>query len=70
MGISVVVNPGKDTGVYKEEIFGPIMVINTYDDIKECVAEINAGERPLALYVFSQQNEADIEYVVRNTSSG
>ncbi|KAL8284025.1 hypothetical protein RQP46_005138 [Phenoliferia psychrophenolica] len=70
MGISLVVNPGKDTGCYKEEIFGPLIVVLTYDDVPGCVAEINAGERPLALYVYSQGQEADIDYIVKNTSSG
>ena len=70
MGISLVINPGKETGCYKEEIFGPLIVVLTYDDVKDCVAEINAGERPLALYVYSKASEEDIDYVVKNTSSG
>ncbi|KAK4705070.1 hypothetical protein P7C70_g1131, partial [Phenoliferia sp. Uapishka_3] len=70
MGISLVINPGKDCAVYKEEVFGPLINVQTYDDIKSCVAEINAGERPLGLYVYSDENETDIAYVLENTTSG
>ncbi|RAP74637.1 aldehyde dehydrogenase [Paenibacillus montanisoli] len=43
--------------VMQEEIFGPILPVFTYEDPQEAIALVNARPRPLALYVFSQ-NEA------------
>jgi len=36
----------------REEIFGPILPIDTYSTEDEAIAKINARPRPLALYVF------------------
>lgn len=40
--------------VMKEEIFGPILPVVTYDEIQEAIAIVNARPKPLALYVFTQ----------------
>ncbi len=42
-----------DNVLMKEEIFGPILPILTYNHIKEAIAFINQHEKPLALYIFS-----------------
>ena len=39
----------------QEEIFGPVMVIKTYERLEECSAYINAHPRPLGLYIFSRE---------------
>ena len=36
----------------REEIFGPILPIETYSTLDEAIAKINARPRPLALYAF------------------
>lgn len=38
----------------QEEIFGPILPIFTYQNIKEVINEINDRDKPLAIYVFSE----------------
>ena len=38
----------------REEIFGPILPILTYDDIDTVIAEINARDKPLSLYIFDR----------------
>ena len=53
----------------REEIFGPILPVIPYDDLDEAIAEVNAGERPLGLYVFSKDEEV-AERVLRQTTSG
>src|SRR5258707_11219809 len=53
----------------QEEVFGPILPVIPYDDLQEALAEINAGERPLALYVYSKDTEI-AEGVLRQTTSG
>ena len=65
----LVVDPPEDVGIMREEIFGPILPVVSYDSIDQAIAQINAGERPLALYVFAQDEEL-AEKVLRETVSG
>lgn len=53
----------------QEELFGPILPVFPYDDLNEAIAYINAKEKPLALYLFSE-NAKQIETILKNTSSG
>jgi coniferyl-aldehyde dehydrogenase len=69
MPVHLVVDPGDDLGVMREEIFGPILPVVPYDSIDDAIARINAGERPLALYVYAQDSEV-AEKVLRETVSG
>lgn len=55
--------------ISQEEIFGPVLPIIEYDDISVVVDAINAGPKPLAIYVFS--NDAAVrEDIILRTSSG
>jgi coniferyl-aldehyde dehydrogenase len=65
----LVVDPPKDLRIMQEEIFGPILPVIPYDDLDEALAEVNAGERPLGLYVFSK-DAGVAEHVLRQTTSG
>jgi coniferyl-aldehyde dehydrogenase len=65
----LVIDPPKDLRIMQEEVFGPILPVIPYDDLGEALAEINAGERPLGLYVYSQDAEI-AESVLRQTTSG
>lgn len=67
--ISIVLDPPDDLALMKEEIFGPILPLVAYDEIDEAVGHVNAGERPLALYVFSKDEQL-ADDVLRRTSSG
>jgi len=58
-----------DARVMREEIFGPILPVVTYDHLDEVCAAIQRGGKPLALYVFSG-NEAFTDALLTNTSSG
>nr|KAF6305109.1 aldehyde dehydrogenase 3 family member A1 [Pipistrellus kuhlii] len=53
----------------KEEIFGPIMPIVTVRSLEEAIRFINQREKPLALYVFSN-NDKVIKKMIAETSSG
>jgi aldehyde dehydrogenase (NAD+) len=55
--------------VMESEIFGPILPVLTYDRLDEAIDQINARPKPLALYVFSEDNGIQ-ERVLRSTSSG
>jgi coniferyl-aldehyde dehydrogenase len=67
--IALVLDPPDDLGLMQEEIFGPILPIKAYDGLDEAIAHVNAGERPLALYVFAD-DESVAEDVLRRTTSG
>ena len=58
-----------DEEVMQEEIFGPVLPIVPVKDTDAAIAFVNQREKPLALYVFSNDN-ATIEKVFRQTSSG
>jgi aldehyde dehydrogenase (NAD+) len=55
--------------IMQEEIFGPILPVLDYEQIEEAIDQINAGSKPLALYLFSR-NQSLQHLVLRSTSSG
>ncbi len=66
---TVLSNVTPEHPVMKEEIFGPLLPIITYQKLPEAIDLINAGEKPLALYIFSRDKK-NIDYILNNTSSG
>jgi acyl-CoA reductase-like NAD-dependent aldehyde dehydrogenase len=58
-----------DDEVMAEEIFGPILPVIAVDDLDEAIAIINRGDKPLALYCFSEDND-ESRRVLDSTSSG
>ncbi len=69
MPISLVVDPDPDLRIMQEEIFGPILPVAPYDDLQDALDQINAGERPLGLYVFGD-DAAVTKRVLDETTSG
>jgi coniferyl-aldehyde dehydrogenase len=65
----LVIDPPEQLRIMREEVFGPILPVIPYDDLDEAVAGINAGERPLGLYVYSKDPQV-AEDVLRRTTSG
>jgi coniferyl-aldehyde dehydrogenase len=65
----LVVDPPEHLRIMQEEVFGPILPVIPYDDLGDALAGINAGERPLGLYVYSQ-DAAVAESVLQQTTSG
>ncbi len=70
MPLSLVLDPGPELGISQEEIFGPLLPVVTYDTVDEAIAFINAGERPLGLYVFGQDDAAVAQVLDATTSGG
>jgi len=68
--MSLVIDPPESLALMQEEIFGPILPVKAYDSIDEAVEYVNAGERPLALYVFSRDEELAGDVLRRTTSGG
>lgn len=57
-----------DSAVMTTEIFGPVLPMVEVESVDEAVRFINSREKPLALYVFAEEREA--QRVVELTSSG
>jgi coniferyl-aldehyde dehydrogenase len=68
--ISLVIDPPEDLGLMQEEIFGPVLPVKPYDTLDEAIAYMNAGERPLGLYVFATEEKTAQELLNRTTSGG
>ncbi len=69
MPISLVIDPASDLRIMREEIFGPILPVVPYDDVDDAIAMINAGERPLGLYVFGD-DPANTDRILGQITSG
>ena len=69
MPLRIVVNPPADSVIARHEIFGPALVLRSYRELADAVADINAGERPLALYYFGN-DAAEQAWVLDHTLSG
>ncbi len=66
---TIVVQPEHHLQVARNEIFGPVLTVFTYNDLDEAISIINDREKPLALYIFGKSSHA-IDRVIANTSSG
>ncbi|WP_445491967.1 aldehyde dehydrogenase [Niallia sp. 03133] len=53
----------------EEELFGPILPIITYTDLDDAIACVKKRPKPLALYIFTTNREAE-NHLVSNISSG
>jgi aldehyde dehydrogenase (NAD+) len=66
---TALLNVPKGASILENEIFGPIAPIIGYDDLDEAVAQIQAGSKPLALFIYSN-DDIFVDHIVENTSSG
>lgn len=66
---TICVNVDPNSALMKEEIFGPILPIIRVDNAAEAINFINAREKPLALYVFSN-DKSIVNLFEKQTSSG
>ncbi|HYK74277.1 MAG TPA: aldehyde dehydrogenase, partial [Pseudoneobacillus sp.] len=55
--------------VMEDEIFGPILPILEYDDLSSVINQINNKPKPLALYLFSENNHVQ-EKIINSISFG
>ncbi|PEJ60850.1 aldehyde dehydrogenase [Bacillus sp. AFS002410] len=58
-----------DSKIMEEEIFGPILPVLVYKNLDEVIDQINSRPKPLALYVFSE-NQHVVDTILSRTSSG
>lgn len=55
--------------ILQEEIFAPVIPVMTYDNLDQVIDYIEARDKPLALYVYSDSQE-NVQKVLDRTSSG
>ena len=67
--LTFVVNPSEEMKIMQEEIFGPLIAVKSYKDVSECIDYINAHDRPLGLYIFTN-DKALQRQILDNTVSG
>ena len=58
-----------DDKVMDEEIFGPLMPVLTYENIEEVITKINSQDKPLALYIYSE-DKALIKTITKRCNFG
>lgn len=66
---TVLTDPAEDSEVMTDEIFGPLLPVLVVDHIDEAIDFVNARPKPLALYVFTD-DDAAAKRTVKLTSSG
>jgi len=66
---TLIDNVPANANIMDEEIFGPVLPVIGYRDLDLVVRTINAGPKPLALYIFSH-NKVRTRELIQRTSSG
>jgi aldehyde dehydrogenase (NAD+) len=66
---TVVSSVNSASKILQEEIFGPLLPVLTYTDLGDVIRWINERDKPLALYLFSN-NSKNIQTLLSQTSSG
>ncbi|MGH8089752.1 MAG: aldehyde dehydrogenase family protein, partial [Stenotrophomonas sp.] len=66
---TIVLDPPADLDLMQEEIFGPILPVCAYPDLEGALQAVQGRDRPLALYVFSQQRDV-VERVLGTIVAG
>lgn len=66
---AILLDTPLDSRIMQEEIFGPVLPVLTYSDPAQILDYLQNGNKPLALYLFSE-DEAFIARMLAGTSSG
>ena len=66
---TLVLDPTDDMKVMQDEIFGPVLPVKQYRDVRETIDYVNGRDRPLGLYYFGRNN-AEKDKVLNETTSG
>jgi len=66
---TVITDVDADAPIMREEIFGPLLPVLTYETLDEAIVFVNARDKPLALYAFTD-DDAEADRLVQATSAG
>ncbi len=67
---TLVLGATDEMQILEDEIFGPLLPIVPYEKLDDAIEYVNSRPRPLALYVFSYDEEATDKVVERTVSGG
>ena len=70
MPLHLVMDTSEDMIIRQRETFGPLLMVLTYTDPQEVVDYVNAADRPLALYPFTNDKKLADHYIDRIMSGG
>ena len=70
MAPTLILRATDDMAVMREEVFGPVLPLKSCRTIDEAISYINAHERPLALYHFSNDSHEKRRVIDRTLSGG
>jgi aldehyde dehydrogenase (NAD+) len=66
---TVLDSPSDESTLMSDEIFGPLLPLLSYTTLNNAIASITRHPKPLAIYIFSN-NQEEQQKVIRQTSSG
>lgn len=66
---TVLTSVGADHSMMQAEIFGPVLPIIKYQNLRQAIDFVNAKDKPLALYIFSNDSKNQRK-IINETSSG
>jgi len=66
---TVLLDVPLDADVMRDEIFGPVLPVLTFNDVDDIASYLQSGGKPLAMYIFSD-DETFVRTLLERTSSG
>lgn len=67
---TLIVDPGENLSVMREEIFGPVLPVVGYESFEAALEFVTARPRPLALYYFGREDQSLQKLLARTHSGG
>ncbi|CAN1768230.1 Aldehyde dehydrogenase family 3 member H1 [Linum perenne] len=67
---TVLLDIPRDSLIMNEEIFGPLLPVLTLNNIDESFDVINSGTKPLAAYIFTNNNKLKEKFVMSVSTGG
>lgn len=67
---TVLTGVALDAKIMREEIFGPVLPVLTYQTLDEAISIVHSLGKPLALYIFSRSDRVVEEVMERTTAGG
>ncbi|MGA8297511.1 MAG: aldehyde dehydrogenase family protein, partial [Acidimicrobiales bacterium] len=67
---TVVRAPNPESALMREEVFGPILVVQPVANLKAALARVSEHPDPLALYLFTSSRERADDIIHRTRSGG
>lgn len=67
---TILIDPPLDGGLMREEIFGPVLPVISYDSVDDVVDQIDRTGKPLAMYLFSHDEDFVDDVLDRSSSGG